>query len=660
MKNIFNMFSMKTLKTNIKTILSRFPISIIIIFIVSFLFFILIHADFNESIKEELYKINTTLIITFFFSIWVYLSTESSNFSKVKKTLFQLIPLGFWVLLYSGYSTRFYDFENSLFLMISLFWIIFYLFFAPYLKDILKSNIKQTVFYTYFYNISVLFLISFILGWVLYGLWAIWIATVFQLFDIKEFISNKIYSDWAILALVFFTPLFALTKIPSTKSFNKNHFNENIFFSFLIKYITIPFIYIYFIILYIYTIKVLSNFGDWPKGEVSWMVVWFSIFGYITYIFSYIFEEKNNAIKIFRKFFPFVVIPQIFILFYAIYLRIAQYDMTINRYLVVIFGTWLLIISLYYIFSKKKLLAVIPFLLTIFTIIISIWPWSVHNLPENRQLDRLETNLIKAWILSENWIVPLKNYYDINEDLSKNIYSWINYLCDFNNCSSVKQLFPVIYKEIEDKDKLEWENFKKENIARYEKAIIEYAKTDKERVENNKKILEKKLTEKYDWVNKWKIVSEITKKIKVKQYYNNDQSKTIYISSDRSKWFFPINIEWYSEILRLENNNYNNSYFWKINILNKKIEIILDWEVIDTINIEKILEEIISKYKNSWVNTFSKKDLTFEVSWNNKSYKIIFENLDLPNPEYKWKEVNNWNDYIEDFYNYAGWYLLVR
>jgi hypothetical protein len=140
----------------------------------------------------------------------------------------------------------------------------------------------------------------------------------------------------------------------------------------LIKYIATPFIYVYFIILYAYTIKVLSNFGDWPKGEVSWMVIGFSIFGYIIYIFSYIFEEKNNFIKSFRTFFPFVVIPQIFMLFYAIYLRIAQYDITVNRYIVVIFGIWLFAISLYYVFSRKKYLAIIPFLLTTFTIIISI------------------------------------------------------------------------------------------------------------------------------------------------------------------------------------------------------------------------------------------------------------------------------------------------
>jgi hypothetical protein len=102
------------------------------------------------------------------------------------------------------------------------------------------------------------------------------------------------------------------------------------------------------------------------------MVIGFSTFGYLIYMFSYIFEDINKFIKVYRKVFPFVVIPQLFMLFYAIYLRIAQYDITMNRYFVVVFGIWLSVISIYFIISKSKKLSFIPLILTIFTIIISI------------------------------------------------------------------------------------------------------------------------------------------------------------------------------------------------------------------------------------------------------------------------------------------------
>ena len=199
--------------------------------------------------------------------------------------------------------------------------------------------------------------------------------------------NYKLLSDWAVLSLSFFAPFFALSSLPDKKSFNESYFNENVFFSFIIKYIATPFIYVYFIILYAYSIKVLSNFWEWPKWEVAWMVIWFSIFWYLVYIFSYIFEGKYKLISIFRKIFPYAVIPQIFMLAYAIYLRIYQYDLTINRYFVVVFWLWLFCISLYFIFSKEKKLSSILATLTLFTILISVWPWSVYSLPEKRQLN---------------------------------------------------------------------------------------------------------------------------------------------------------------------------------------------------------------------------------------------------------------------------------
>ncbi|MBT3727396.1 DUF4153 domain-containing protein [bacterium] len=62
------------------------------------------------------------------------------------------------------------------------------------------------------------------------------------------------------MSLALLTPIFTLTQIPKSSSYNKNYFKENKFFSFLTKYIATPFIYIYFLILYAYSVKVLANF----------------------------------------------------------------------------------------------------------------------------------------------------------------------------------------------------------------------------------------------------------------------------------------------------------------------------------------------------------------------------------------------------------------
>lgn len=158
---------------------------------------------------------------------------------------------------------------------------------------------------------------------------------------------------------------------------DKDHFYELVHYKkqawhFMVEYLFLPFTVIYFLILYSYSIFVLADFGNWPRGIISWMVIGFSTLGYFTYILSYSLQENHKYIALFRKFFPWVVIPQLGMLFYAIYLRIHQFDLTINRYLVVLFGIWLLIVSLYLVFSRRKFLAFIPLFLTTLILIFSV------------------------------------------------------------------------------------------------------------------------------------------------------------------------------------------------------------------------------------------------------------------------------------------------
>lgn len=135
---------------------------------------------------------------------------------------------------------------------------------------------------------------------------------MFALFDIGDLVQQeKIFAYWAVVSLAFSAPMYGLLHFPMKSEINARTFEVNKFFSFLIKYIGVPFITIYFIILYVYTAKVLINFSDWPKGIISWMVIGFSVFGYLNYIFSKSYEVANSFIRIFRRYFPMIVVPQL-------------------------------------------------------------------------------------------------------------------------------------------------------------------------------------------------------------------------------------------------------------------------------------------------------------------------------------------------------------
>ena len=293
---ILEFLSAEKLKANLVRIAYRFPVSLLIISLVTILFFVLLRADLTSLQEDNLLRYIFSGIITFFFSLWMYLSTETFEKTKLNKHIFQAIPVGFWLMFLLTFKTDFQNFENLIYFILTLVWIVWYLFIAPFIEKIIKQENTQTIYYSFFYNMSVVFLISFILGGVLFALWAIWISAVFALFDITGINNEKLYWDWAILSLSLITPVFALTQTPQKETFHKDGFVENAFFSFLVKYIAIPFIYIYFVILYAYSVKVLMNFQEWPKWEVSWMVIWFSIFGYLIYMFSNAFEEENKLL----------------------------------------------------------------------------------------------------------------------------------------------------------------------------------------------------------------------------------------------------------------------------------------------------------------------------------------------------------------------------
>lgn len=333
-------------------------------------------------------------------------------------------------------------------------------------------------------------LMSVVVGGVLMLLGSIAIASVLALFDIEAWIDEgDLFGNWAVVSLTLTAPLYALASLPYARDYETKTFIQNKFFSFIIRYIATPFIFVYFLILYAYSAKVLMNFSDWPKGIVSWMVIGFSSFGYLIYILSRAYADESRMVAVFRRYFPYMVAPQILMLGYAIYLRINQYDLTMNRYFVVIFGIWLTIISLYYIISTKKSLSMIPTSLVAIILIISLGPWSVYSLPLARQEARLMRDLETAQILQNGVIVPLQNNADISRELSTDIYSEIDYICGFDDCDTIKELFPDQYILSDTNARKEWEQYTYEGKEPYKEP------------------------------SKYQIVAAVTQYIKVQQYW---------------------------------------------------------------------------------------------------------------------------------------------
>lgn len=626
MKSFLSLIHIKKLQKIHTDTFLRFPLSMMTLYVMALLFFTLIHSDL--SIHDQIIEAIFSLIILFFLSAWICLSSESLKMTKKQQLFSYLGSILFSIFFYMSFSNIEYGIENLIYFFLTIIGILSFLFFAPYIKNIFSPSKVQKSYYRYFYTVSSVFLMWTILWWALSALWIIAIWATFTLFDLDSlFKVDNIIGDWIVIACIVIAPIFALSQLPQKNTFAKTNFQENIFFSFLVKFIATPFIYIYFFILYAYTVKVLLNFSEWPQGEVTWMVIGFSVFGYMSYLFSYAFSQKNQFIQTFRKVFPFAVVPQVFMLFYAIYLRINQYDLTINRYFVVVFGLWLLGISLYYIISHKKKLLIVPASLTLASIIISVWPWSVYQLPESRQLQRLEKNLTTANILQAGKIVPLQTYEDISPELSKEIYSGIDYLCDFDNCRVIKEVFPKIYTDILEKDK----------------EIL-----NKWREVGDRLISKEVNNEEYTEPRSWEIVTGVTEALKVKSYFDlSEEQEHIYISLNYNHSFFPLDTEWFSQMYEfrwLDDTAKEHARF----DIRDSILTLPNWEIYD---ISTIISQLTDLFNTPGIeNPLNDPSLlTFELDW----AKIFVRNVNLKNPRYTWEKST---------YPYYGaqWYILIK
>lgn len=339
------------------------------------------------------------------------------------------------------------------------------------------------------------------------------------------------------------------------------------------------------------------------------MVIGFSTFGYLFYIFSSRLEEEMKMIELARKYFPYIVLPQIAMLFYALYLRIAQYDVTMNRYFVAVFGLWLCVISLYYIFSQKKYLIFIPAVFAIFTLLISIGPWSVYDFPEYRQKQKLIENLTALHIYENGTIKALSWEYS-NEDLENQAYSWISYLCSLNNCKSIKELFPEQY-----------EAFLIQHKEQFEKDTAQWIEDNKNYPEWQKYWNERE----YTLPQPWEIVAAITSALGI-DIYRSGESYTSYSLGEA--WFFPLSVQGYDMIIPVTQSKVNEKIYGKYDEWQETLQIYDGENIIESISLGNYFMEL-NKSETLLNNAMSPESMTYTFTGQRFDGKILFESISI-------------------------------
>jgi hypothetical protein len=110
-------------------------------------------------------------------------------------------------------------------------------------------------------------------------------------------------------------------------------------------------------------------------------------------------DEESKWIKKYSKFYFIFLLPLIGLLMVAIWKRLSDYGLTEGRFYVLLLGVWLIGTCVYYLFSKKKEIRLIPLSLLIAASLSSFGPWGASSLSLLMQFSRLEKRLDELKIL---------------------------------------------------------------------------------------------------------------------------------------------------------------------------------------------------------------------------------------------------------------------
>lgn len=410
---LFNRIKLTLLST--KRSIKRFPITVFVSALLAFLLIYLNESHLTGDSRETLERINFVVGLGIPLSLCIELLIE--RFFKKDRLISIILYVGGIALLIVYYFVFLKDYKmvamsRYLSTMISLILAFLY---------ISRIGKKQKYEY-YIMDVYSSFALTFIYSFVLYfGIAAIFF-TIDQLFDVN--IKGEIYYYmFLITSLIFAVSLF-LSKLPSVdEEYNGLEYTKSL--KILLIYIVIPLITIYTTILYVYFAKILFT-GEWPRGLVSHLVLWYSTISVgVIFLITPILEE-NKVAKMFKVWFPKIILPVLFMMFMSIYQRINQYGITENRYYLIVLGLWVLGIMIYFSVKKHLINIIIPISLSIVMLNSVFGPLSsfaISKYSQNKRFESLllQNNMLSDSIITKNESISLDDKREIN-----NIISYFN------------------------------------------------------------------------------------------------------------------------------------------------------------------------------------------------------------------------------------------
>lgn len=300
---------------------------------------------------------------------------------------------------YIGYTDRpqfLYDFFMPILLGILLVILVAYL---------IASKREEGASRTYL-NIILRFFVSIALGFI-YGL-AVFIGLEIAYMGIDALWGNLLQNidiSWhLVIFLIAFNFIAYKVAIDNfgTKS-NKLALQIAPWVNNFVKYVLGPLFLLYSIILYPYIAKILIT-GKWPSNTVTPLALVYSALAII--IIAVLWFELSQKQ---RRFITALVIPVILMQLYGLYVRIAAYGLTVNRFELLILGIIILLLSFYLTAIKKSRLIITLYLGLVFVLFTPL----AFYISKVNQLQSFYNQLNEVGIKTKNGKIVIPTHYVI-------------------------------------------------------------------------------------------------------------------------------------------------------------------------------------------------------------------------------------------------------
>ena len=310
---------------------------------------------------------------------------------------------------------------------------LLFLSFAPYL-----AGAEVNGFWQFNKRIVVRLVVSCFYTGVLFAGVSLALAAVDKLLGIA--VGDKVYQNLWIFAAYVFGPLHLLGGTPREYAELEEDGTYPKGLKLFTQYVLIPLATVYFLILYAYMAKILYT-QQWPQGWVSWLTSSASVLGLVTFLLLYPVRdlEGNRWINLYSRSFCAAAIPLLLMLFAAVFKRTGQYGLTEHRYFLIVLAAWLLGIFLYFIFSRKPDIKLVPASLVLVAVLSSFGPWGAYAVSLSSQLGRLEKTLLKSGLLVNGKAGKLEQ--ELGREERKQLSGCLDYIVRFHGVEPLKKYF---------------------------------------------------------------------------------------------------------------------------------------------------------------------------------------------------------------------------